>query len=56
MELIMAFASGVAVKYLIDYLKQLQDNKLVAGEEEICKSCIFKNTVMEMIENVEVTD
>lgn len=52
MELIFVFACGIAVKYLIDFLKRLQDDKFDAGEENVCNGCTYKKAVMETLEDV----
>lgn len=53
MDLIVGFACGIATSYLIQYLKNLKNDKLRAGEEEICKSCCYKSAVMETISDVQ---
>lgn len=53
MDLILGFACGIAVSYLIRFLQQLKNDKLKAGEEEICKNCFYKSSVMEIISDVQ---
>lgn len=49
MDLILGFACGIAVSHLIRYLQQLKNDRLKAGEEEVCKNCCYKSAVMESL-------
>lgn len=49
MDLVMGFACGIAVYYLINYLRHKQK----AGEEELCNCCTYKKAVMETLEDVQ---
>ena len=53
MDHIMGFACGIAVYHLINYLKQLKNDKLRAGEEDVCNGCTYKKAVMETLEDVQ---
>lgn len=49
MDLILGMACGIAVYHMINYLKQLKDNKFKTGDENVCNDCIYKKAVMESL-------
>lgn len=53
MDLVTGFCAGISLCYLVKHLQKKHSEKLTAGEEELCKDCCYKKTVLETLEDVQ---
>lgn len=52
-ESILYFAAGIAFVKLLEKLNSIKNDKFKSGDEEPCNKCVYKNTVLESLDDVQ---
>ena len=47
--LLLGFGCGIAVVFLILKLQEVKNKNFSSGDEEVCKNCSYKKTVIDVI-------